>query len=243
MLTGHFSELGLRRVAAGTVLAISVAGCGAVAASQVPAKANDAPVKLASAPDRVARAPIRVVRAPALTTPVPGAPDCPMFPADNVWNTNIAKLPVNKHSAAWLASMDSATTYLHPDFGPNSGGYPYGIPFTIVTRKHKLVKIKFTYASESNKGPYPFGPDTPIEGGKNAGGDRHAIMVNASTCTLYELWNAHYSRRGSTAGSGAIWHLTSNVLRPALDLGRRGRPADTARAAQLRPGPGRGADR
>jgi hypothetical protein len=138
-----------------------------------------------------------------------------MFPADNVWNTNIAKLPASKHSAAWLASMDSATTYLHPDFGPNPGGYPYGIPFTIVTSKHQLVKIKFSYASESNQGPYPFGPDTPIEGGKKAGGDRHAIMVNASTCTLYELWSARYSARGSTAGSGATWHLTSNALRPA----------------------------
>ncbi len=77
------------------------------------------------------------------------------------------------------------------------------------------MKIKFSYASESNKGPYPFGPDTPIEGGSKAGGDRHAIMVNATTCTLYELWNARYSARGSTAGSGAIWHLTSNALRPA----------------------------
>ncbi len=215
MLTGHCAELQLRRVAAGTVLAVFVAGCGAAAASPAPANGHRTPVGAANAPVRAANAPVRAVVAPALTTPVPGAPNCPMFPADNVWNTNIAKLPVNRHSAAWLASMDSATTYLHPDFGPNPGGYPYGIPFTIVTRKHKLVTIKFTYASESNKGPYPFGPDTPIEGGKKAGGDRHAIMVNASTCTLYELWNARYSRRGSTAGSGAIWHLTSNMLRPA----------------------------
>ena len=52
-------------------------------------------------------------------TSVPGAPDCPMFPADNVWNTDISGLPVDAHSAAWLASMDSATTNLHPDFGPS----------------------------------------------------------------------------------------------------------------------------
>ncbi len=138
-----------------------------------------------------------------------------MFPADNVWNTNISKLAVNRHSAAWLASMDASSTYLHPDFGPNPGGYPYGIPFIVVTSKHKLVRIRFSYGSESNKGPYPFGPDTPIEGGKKAGGDRHAIMVSSATCTLYELWNARYSPRLSTAGSGAIWHLTSNALRPA----------------------------
>ena len=40
-------------------------------------------------------------------------------------------------------------------------------------------------------------------------------MVNASTCTLYELWEARYSAAVSTAGSGAMWHLTSNALRPA----------------------------
>jgi hypothetical protein len=150
-----------------------------------------------------------------LTTTVPGAPNCPMFPADNVWNTNISKLPVDSHSAAWMRSMDSSSTYLHPDFGPNTGGYPYGIPFTVVTSKHKTVKIRFQYASESYRGRYPFGPDTPIEGGKNAGGDRHAIMVNATTCTLYELFDAHYSAAGSTAGSGAMWRLKSNGLRPA----------------------------
>ena len=138
-----------------------------------------------------------------------------MFPASNVWNTDISQLPVNAHSAAWMRSMDSAGLDLHPDFGPNPGGFPFGIPGNIVTSAHPLVPVKFQYASESDKGPYPFGPDTLIEGGKNAGGDRHAIMVSKTTCTLYELWQARYSASGSTAGSGAIWNLTSNRLRPA----------------------------
>jgi hypothetical protein len=148
-------------------------------------------------------------------TTVPGAPNCPLFPADNIWNTDVSKLPVDSHSAAWLRSMDSAATFLHPDFGPNTGGFPYGIPYNIVTNTHPLVTIKFQYASQSDKGPYPFGPHTLIEGGQKATGDRHAIMVNSDTCTLYELWHARYSATGSTAGSGAIWHLASNRLRPA----------------------------
>ncbi len=152
-------------------------------------------------------------QAKTITTRVPGAPDCPMFPASNIWNTDISKLPVDSHSGAWMRSMNSAQTLLHPDFGP-SGGFPYGIPYTIVDSSHKLVKIKFRYAPQSDKGPYPFGPDTRIEGGKNAGGDRHAIMVNKKTCVLYELFNARYSSR-PTAGSGAIWNLRSNALRPA----------------------------
>jgi len=150
-------------------------------------------------------------------TVVPGAPYCPMFPADNIWNTDISRLPVDPHSAAWLRSMDASSTFLHPDFGPDPGGYPYGIPYAIVTSQHKAVKVKFVYASESNRVPYPLGPDTPIEGGKNAPADtdRHALMVNQTTCTLYELWQARYSADGSTAGSGAVWNLRSNALRPA----------------------------
>jgi len=149
-------------------------------------------------------------------TPLPGAPSCPMFPADNVWNTPIANLPVDPHSAEWLASMDASTTNLHPDFGPSGDpSNPYGIPYTLVSPSQPLVPITFEYADQSDPGPYPFGADTPIEGGQQSTGDRHAIMVNPSTCTLYELYDAQYSSSGSTAGSGAIWNLDSNALRPA----------------------------
>ncbi len=148
-------------------------------------------------------------------TTVPGAPGCPMFPANNVWNTDISKLPVDSHSAAWPGSMAAGRTYLHPDFGPDQGGYPYGVPFNVVTDAHPLVRVTFEYASESNRARYPFGPDIRIEGGQSAGGDRHAIMVNKNTCKLYELWNARYSASRPAAGSGAIWDLRSNALRPA----------------------------
>ena len=40
-------------------------------------------------------------------------------------------------------------------------------------------------------------------------------MIDPATCTLYELYDARYSAGGSTAGSGAIWNLRSNALRPA----------------------------
>ena len=149
-------------------------------------------------------------------TPVPGAAGCPMFPSDNIWNTNISSLPVDIHSAQWLASMDSSSTFLHPDFGPSGDPTnPYGIPYTVVPSGHPFVNITFQYASESDPGPYPFGADTPIEGGASSTGDRHAIMIDPATCTLYELYDAQYNVGGSTAGSGAIWNLRSNALRPA----------------------------
>ncbi|HYK31066.1 MAG TPA: hypothetical protein VEV63_03855 [Streptosporangiaceae bacterium] len=199
----------------------TVAACGGIATMSTAARPpGNAPTMVGQAPraPRSSGPKLHVqVRSPkpgrVASTTVPGAPGCPMFPANNIWNTDISKLPVDRHSAAWLRSMDSAHTLLHPDFGP-SGGYPYGIPYTTVTRAHRLVRISFRYASESDRGPYPFGAGTPIEGGKNAGGDRHAIMVNRKTCVLYELFGARYSKH-PTAGSGAIWNLRSNALRPA----------------------------
>ncbi len=85
----------------------------------------------------------------------------------------------------------------------------------MVSPSQPLVPITFQYADQSDPGPYPFGADTPIEGGQQSTGDRHAIMVDPATCTLYELWDAQYSPTGSTAGSGAIWNLDSDALRPA----------------------------
>jgi len=154
------------------------------------------------------------IAVPAAALPPPGAPGCPVFPSNNVWHADVSHLPVNKHSSAWLASMNASSTHLHPDFGP-SGGFPYGIPYDVVPSSHAKVYLSFDYADESDKGPYPFDQNTKIEGGQNADGDRHAIMIDSGTCKLYELYDAHYSSSGSTAGSGAIWSLTSNALRPA----------------------------
>jgi hypothetical protein len=146
---------------------------------------------------------------------LPGT-DCQSFPANAVWNTPITGLPVAPASATWLAAMNASTSYLHPDYGPSGNkNVPYGIPWTIVTPSTPLTSIKFQFASQSDKGPYPFTATTPIEGGRHASGDRHALMVNSSTCVLYELWHAHYRATGSRAGSGAIWTLTSDALRPA----------------------------
>ncbi|MGI8609705.1 MAG: hypothetical protein ACR2MY_10840 [Candidatus Dormibacteria bacterium] len=156
-----------------------------------------------------------VFAAPAAAA-VPGT-GCSVFPANNVWNTDISTLPVSANSAAWMAATDAtAGRNLHPDFGPSDDpNAPYGIPFNVVDSSHQKVSVTFQYASESDRGPYPLGPDTQIEGGAAASGDRHALMVDRGSCTLYELYDAHYQAGGSTAGSGAVFNLNGNGLRPA----------------------------
>ena len=136
----------------------------------------------------------------------PPTTNCQVFPADNIWNTDISTLPVHGQSTQWLASMASSTTKLHPDFG----GPPYGFPFNIVDHTHATVSVTFQYASESDPGPYPLGPGTLIENGS----DLHALIINKDTCTLYELFGLSGSGSTWTAGSGAIFPLGSDALRP-----------------------------
>ena len=142
----------------------------------------------------------------------PPASDCPLFPADNIWHADVSRLPVHSRSAAWLTSMGGPGRRLHPDFGPaGPGEQPYGIPYVVVDGSKPKVTINFDYDDESDSGPYPFGSDTPVEGGS----DRHALMVDRSTCTLYELYAVDWNNGVPTAGSGAIWDLRSHALRPA----------------------------
>jgi hypothetical protein len=141
----------------------------------------------------------------------PGA-DCPLFPADNAWHADVSGLPIHPRSTAWITSMGGPGRRLHPDFGPaGEGEQPYGIPYVVVDGSHPKVAVSFEYDDESDAGPYPFGPDTPLENGS----DSHALMVDRSTCRLYELYAASWNPDGPTAGSGAIWDLRSHALRPS----------------------------
>jgi len=144
---------------------------------------------------------------------VPGT-DCPMFPSNNYWHARIDSLPVNSSSAQWMSNMH-ASNELHPDFGPSFGeqSVPYGIPITVVHGAAR-VPVTFDYADESDQVLYPLNKDTSIEGGLNADGDRHAIVVDADTCTLFETFDTRQTASGWTAGSGAVWSLRSNKLRP-----------------------------
>ncbi len=136
------------------------------------------------------------------------------FPANNWWNTAIDAEPVDPASATLIASC--GVRGLHPDFGTTWNGAPNGIPYVLVGGSQKKRAVSFTYASESDPGPYPVPKNPPIEGGANGTGDRHVLVVDTLNWKLYELFDAHPVNGGATwrAGSGAIFDLNSNALRP-----------------------------
>ncbi len=136
------------------------------------------------------------------------------FPADNWWNTDVSADPIDPNSSTLIASCGSVG--LHPDFGTVWNGAPNGIPYILVKGAQKRVPVTFTYASESDPGPYPIPRAAPVEGGPNASGDRHVIVLDVDNKKLYEMFSAYPVNGGQSwrAGAGAVFDMNSNALRP-----------------------------
>src|ERR1043166_7702282 len=142
--------------------------------------------------------------AAASKTPIIG--NCPVFPADNIWNTRVDKLPLDPHSAAYMKSI-GLDKPLHPDFGsaPNTG-----IPFNIVPGNTRKVTVE-VFPDESDLAPVPI-PENPLLEGSE---DNHLIVIDEDACKLYELYAVKRLPNGGwKADSAAHYDLRSNALRP-----------------------------
>lgn len=161
---------------------------------------------------------------------------CPQFPDTNEWHRVVTDLPVHPKSTD-IKTMIRSGGSLHPDFG---GGWtssnhfiPYGIPFAVVDsvrgqKPQRLLPVKISstgYASESD-GPlfYPFPANVSVEGSylncpdAQCSGDRHVVVVDNATCTLYESWRSFppgITKDGSWMVDIAVkFDLLQNKLRP-----------------------------
>ena len=157
-----------------------------------------------------------VVAVPVADAAPPPLSNCQIFPADNYWHADVSDLPVHPRSDDYVRSI-GRTASLKADFGSGLwNGGPIGIPFMRTDSTTRRVGVTFRWPAESDRGPYPVPVNPKIEGGSNSTGDRHVISVDTQNCRLYELYAAY--RVSSTrwrAGSGAIFDLRSNALRPA----------------------------
>jgi hypothetical protein len=136
---------------------------------------------------------------------------CTVFPSDNVWNRRVDSLPVRSDSATLISSI-GLNSVLHPDFSSTAwnGGLGYGIPINKVSLSTPTYSVDFSYDDESDAGPYPIPSNPKIEGGSDA----HLIAWDTEGCNLYEIFDASKSGGQWSGGSGAIWDLRSNALRP-----------------------------
>lgn len=136
---------------------------------------------------------------------------CSIFPDNNFWNTPIDTLPVHSSSTAWINSI-GATEEFHMDFGSGTwDGGPIGIPYNVISGASTTkYNVSFYYPDESDVGPYPI----PANPNREWGSDHHILTIDTDTCILYELYDASKSGSQWYGGSGAIWDLNSNALRP-----------------------------
>jgi hypothetical protein len=144
------------------------------------------------------------------------SPTAPSLPDEAAWNQDISRAPVAASSAATIAYIDShGGGLLHPDFGsPRT----YGFPYAVVGTGQPELPIHYTaYGDESDRGPFPIPAGAPVEGGQHGDGDRHVLVVDRSSCMLYELYRGFVQRGGGprwNADSGVAWDLRSTALRP-----------------------------
>lgn len=140
---------------------------------------------------------------------------CPMFPGDNIWNRRVDTLPLHPKSSQYVGIIGS-TEHIHADFGSGTWeGFPIGIPYVIVPKNQPGVSVTFDYDEDSDHVPYPIPANPPIEGDPEGTGDRHILILQQETCKLYEIYAADKQPNGTWhAGSGAVFDLRSNALRP-----------------------------
>lgn len=221
----------MRRGAAGTVAGVAVilcallTGCsgdrvdpadGSRAALAGATLAPGVPTPTATTPSAPASPQVTKVAGAARVNHEAPPVGCPLFPRTNIWHRRVDDLPVLRRSAALVTSI-GRTARVHPDFGSGLvDGAPFGFPVTRVPVGQGLVRVRFDDADESDPGPYPVPRAARVEGGAAATGDRHVILYDQAHCRLYELYDAHPRSDGSwRAGSGAVYDLRSNRLRPA----------------------------
>ncbi len=150
--------------------------------------------------------------------PLPNATRCTVFPADNPWNQRVDGLPVAARSDTLIDAIGRGANG-HADFGSGKwNGGPIGIPFKVVSGRRRGSRVRFTeFGDESDHGRYPVPRNAPVEGGAKSDADRHVLVIDRKRCRLYELYHARPVAGGRrwTAGSGAVFNLRSNRLRPA----------------------------
>jgi len=145
----------------------------------------------------------------------PNVAGCPVFTTNNIWNTPVIQLPKHVHSDDYVARI-GASSPIHPNFGSTPDN---GIPITLIGPNTPQVPVTFTYADDSDPGPYPIPPNVRIEGGSTAApdSDRHMILVDVVRCLLFEVGGANPQPDGSwTAGAGIKMDLRNDSLRPEL---------------------------
>ena len=155
---------------------------------------------------------------------------CTVLPADNIWNTPIDTLPVDSHSAAYIASIGSTSPVR----------YDMTMPFVAVPGTQPKVPVIFSSPTESDPGPYPIPSQRPGGGKRHAGRSarhrhRPGQLHSVRDVQIREAAGRELDRDRRRRFQSEFRCFTPGLL---VLLGRR-RAADLSRTHEVRRGDGR----
>jgi hypothetical protein len=138
---------------------------------------------------------------------------CQLYPANNIWNTDISGARIHANSANMI-TMIGPSAPLQPYFGAVS---THGIPITLANNSTPLVAITLDpttgYPAYFDAGPYPIPPTALVENGSGSTADRHVLVIQTDTKKLYEMYRAFLQGDNSwIVDLGCVFDLTSNAL-------------------------------
>ncbi len=152
-----------------------------------------------------------------------------LFPRDNAWNEDISRRPLLANSDAMISQIFSELNAVGTN-SPKLRAFKE-MNFVLVPTSQPPVPIRFvTYEDESDPSPYPIPANLPIEGWpaetgsrtleqvqRATGGDRHSIIIQPGSGTIWETWQTRLTSSAIPwqAANGAKFSLTNNTLRPA----------------------------
>jgi len=146
----------------------------------------------------------------SVTVDGPAAAVCSVYPADNPWNTDISAFPLDVDSDKYISRL--ANTWRL--------SFAASLPINVIHRIHDdvpLVAITYTGAGDPGPMPIPFDAVFQVkDSSKLVLEDNHLAVLDSADCRLYELWSVQGPNADSswTAGTGSVFDLTSNALRP-----------------------------
>ena len=131
---------------------------------------------------------------------------CTLFPREQYLEHARRQLPVDARSADYLASI-GPDIGLHADFDMVSmrasrwGRHSWLCPSRsrrCRSSSHRLATTsRWRIRTKATPDPFPIPPNAPIEGGVDGVGDRHVIVLQQGSCTLFELYKAVPNADGS----------------------------------------------
>ena len=139
---------------------------------------------------------------------------CSVFTAGDYYNAPVTSSAADPSSAAMIAaaaSVDHSSMYDSSGYEAINLATNATSTFTIPPKAGVNYQVEMAYID-----PVPWQNGFYIENG----GDRHGLVLNTQTCTLYEMYQTTFSSGALAAYTGMKWNLTQPFVQVIQQFGQ-----------------------